>query len=391
MMEHSKIPDDQVAGSGTPPTDTGALPSGQPVTTTIQQETPPTFTRTETKVGETTLIQLTPSKEWVREAREMVAARNRDLAEERRATLLEACHRYGLQGVHPVCDLFPLMSEDAIKDLCKDIRQNGLVNPVVVHEGLLLDGRNRLLICEWEEVKPQVIEWRQIYKGPMSVSQWLFSINAQRRHLTVDQITAVRLAICEWEKEQEAAQQRQKAGVNADGSAGGRGRKKNLPINRSEGLLPDGSTQTAPASKKDRSCETRAKVAKEIGVSERKVQQAMNLQKTDPALLKQVAQGSIGLSEAEKRTKTARQAKTDKTPKGKAQSKAAAGKPVAKGKAAKDGAYIAKIVTDMMSRIVRTLTAHPDINDELIVGLVSKVAGTYPDVVIQGLTKESRK
>jgi hypothetical protein len=73
------------------------------------------------------------------------------------------------------------MDGERYRDLCEDIRQNGLVNPVIIHEGLLLDGRNRVLACEYNEVKPRFVELREIYQGPMSVTQWIWSVNAQRR------------------------------------------------------------------------------------------------------------------------------------------------------------------------------------------------------------------
>jgi hypothetical protein len=41
-----------------------------------------------------------------------------------------------------------------------DIRQNGLVEPVALLDGLVLDGRNRLRACEIAGVEPRFVEWR---------------------------------------------------------------------------------------------------------------------------------------------------------------------------------------------------------------------------------------
>ena len=62
--------------------------------------------------------------------------------------------------VHPVADVFPLMSDDDLKTLAEDIKANGLSVPVTLWrdpqtgECWLLDGRNRMNGLE-------LIGWRQ--------------------------------------------------------------------------------------------------------------------------------------------------------------------------------------------------------------------------------------
>src|SRR5215469_7023124 len=48
--------------------------------------------------------------------------------------------------VHPAADLFPMMSEDELRELGEDIRANGLLSPIVIddNDDTLVDGRNRL-------------------------------------------------------------------------------------------------------------------------------------------------------------------------------------------------------------------------------------------------------
>lgn len=44
---------------------------------------------------------------------------------------------------HPLADLFPMIGEDDFATLVDSIRENGLRERIVVHEGQILDGRNR--------------------------------------------------------------------------------------------------------------------------------------------------------------------------------------------------------------------------------------------------------
>jgi hypothetical protein len=49
---------------------------------------------------------------------------------------------------HPAAELFPLMAEEELIEQANDIRENGLQEPIVLLDGLILDGRNRWLACE---------------------------------------------------------------------------------------------------------------------------------------------------------------------------------------------------------------------------------------------------
>jgi hypothetical protein len=66
--------------------------------------------------------------------------------------------RHGMP-VHPVCGLFPLMSEADLMKLQEDIKENGLKLPIVIHEGQVLDGRDRLNACVRAGVEPRFEEW----------------------------------------------------------------------------------------------------------------------------------------------------------------------------------------------------------------------------------------
>ncbi len=85
-------------------------------------------------------------------------------------------------SVHPVADLFPMLPDDELKDLADDIKTNGLQQPVVVSDGVLIDGRNRLAACEMVDVEPDFVE----LNGSDPVA-FILSANLARRHMTKGQ------------------------------------------------------------------------------------------------------------------------------------------------------------------------------------------------------------
>jgi uncharacterized protein with WD repeat len=142
------------------------------------------------------------------------------------------------------------------------------------------------------------VQWRAIYHGSETVAQWIWSINAERRHLTVDQWLAVQVAFQAWE-EREVAKLKQIEG----GKTAGRGRPQQVETNSSQ-----------PIHKTSRSPQVRTKLAKQLGVSEHKVQQALNVQKANPDLLREVTNGTVKLSAAAKQVKITTPAKKQAPP-----------------------------------------------------------------------------
>jgi hypothetical protein len=88
--------------------------------------------------------------------------------------------------VHPAADLFPLLSDDELASLADDIRANGLIHPVVMCDGKVLDGRNRLRACALVGVAPRF----EAYRGT-SPTAYAWSANGKRRHLTPSQLAMV--------------------------------------------------------------------------------------------------------------------------------------------------------------------------------------------------------
>ena len=91
---------------------------------------------------------------------------------------------------HPAATLFPLMDGIELKALADDITAHGLLEPIVMLDGRVLDGRNRLRACELSGVTPLFVEWVQNGSSP---TEWVVSHNLHRRHLTVAQRAALAL------------------------------------------------------------------------------------------------------------------------------------------------------------------------------------------------------
>src|SRR5262245_14370088 len=58
---------------------------------------------------------------------------------------------------HDYANLFPMMTPAELEALTEDVRESGLRQPVVLYQGKVLDGRNRLLACEAAGVEPTFI------------------------------------------------------------------------------------------------------------------------------------------------------------------------------------------------------------------------------------------
>jgi hypothetical protein len=217
--------------------------------------------------------------------------------------------------VHPVCKLFPMMSDDDLANLTEDIRANGQVEKIVMYEGQIVDGRNRLKACQTLGVEPSFIQWRERYQGQMDVAQWIFSMNAKRRHLTPKQLAAAYLALEGW-RDLERAQAAKAEGQKRGGETAGRGRPKadsllaispgSNPANAALAALPtqgDAPADTTAEPKQGHSTGRRKKLAIEFGVSDHTAKQLLAVEKDKPELLTEIAQGNINPREAANRAR----------------------------------------------------------------------------------------
>ena len=141
---------------------------------------------------------------------------------------------------HEAADAYPLMSAAELDALADDIAKHGLQTPVVLYEGKLLDGRNRVLACGFAGVDVRTVT----LEGPFDLDAWVASQNLYRRHLTASQRAMIAARLLPAYQEQ--AQERQR-GAGARGAEGGRGKRK--PSGSSEPKGSDEGKATARAAK----------------------------------------------------------------------------------------------------------------------------------------------
>ena len=87
---------------------------------------------------------------------------------------------------HPLANLLPLMDEDQFDGLVGSIRREGLLEPIVLYESRVLDGRNRYRAAKEAGYKFSDRDFVQLNAG-VNPKEFVYSANIQRRHLNRDQ------------------------------------------------------------------------------------------------------------------------------------------------------------------------------------------------------------
>ena len=92
---------------------------------------------------------------------------------------------------HPLADIFPMMSPKDLAALADDVATRGLRDPTILHDGKILDGRNRYQAC----IRAGVEQRFEEFDGDDPLA-FVVSSNLHRRHLTDDQraVIAAKLA-----------------------------------------------------------------------------------------------------------------------------------------------------------------------------------------------------
>jgi ParB-like chromosome segregation protein Spo0J len=75
----------------------------------------------------------------------------------------------------------PSADKDELQSLADDIRAHGLLDPIVLFENRILDGRNRAAACEGAGVAPRYVEFEGTREEAL---MFVVSHNLKRRHLT---------------------------------------------------------------------------------------------------------------------------------------------------------------------------------------------------------------
>lgn len=179
-----------------------------------------------------------------------------------------------MKEVHPLADLMPTMSDAEFGELVKDIAANGLMAPVTLWEGKVLDGRHRDRACEEAGVEARY----ESYRGD-APAMFVVSANLHRRHLTASQRAAIAVDLLPY-FEKEARKRR------SEGQERGRASRWGDVVPRKPAL--DGS--------RDGRAATHA--AKVVGVGSRTVQEAKRVKQDAPDLYEKVKNGKMSTSAA---------------------------------------------------------------------------------------------
>ena len=192
--------------------------------------------------------------------------------------------------LHPAAAVFPSMSEARLQELARSIEEHGQRQPIVMHDGQILDGRNRWNACKRIAREPITVEW----DGAGSPWQYAWDQNAERRDLEASQRAALRVRFNEseeaWQREQQQRRQQtsraRRETATLQPRAGG----------RFTGPVPRGA---GPAAASDGpSGRQRDQIAAQAGTSPRTVARVLQLRKQSPELFEKVADGEVTLSEA---------------------------------------------------------------------------------------------
>jgi hypothetical protein len=174
---------------------------------------------------------------------------------------------------HPAAECFPLLGLQELKELADDIKKNGLIQPITLLDGLVLDGRNRAKGCASRGVQIRTEDW----KGDDPVA-FVISLNLRRRHLTAGQLAMAAANITNLYAP--AAKERQTANLK-------RGDAKPVVA-----IVPQRDAGKA-----------REKAAKSLGASPRYTQDAIAIREYSPKLAAEVLAAEKTIPEAKREMK----------------------------------------------------------------------------------------
>lgn len=199
-------------------------------------------------------------------------------------------HYPEIKGIHPAADLFPMVEGDEFRELCADVKERGLAQPITIWtDGTLLDGRNRLLACF--ETNQEVVLDR--YEGDDPV-QFSLSANLHRRHLNPGQRAVVGLKVRRLLQPAARERQREAASEAAQSRLRDEAGKLQVPADRREREVAAQEDQR----RESRQREVAAQAAKAVGASPRAVERAARVERSAPDLLPQVQAGTMALDKA---------------------------------------------------------------------------------------------
>jgi oligoribonuclease (3'-5' exoribonuclease) len=194
---------------------------------------------------------------------------------------------------HEYASLFPLATDDELLKMAEDIKQRGLQCPIIMLDGQVLDGRNRLAACELAGIAPRFEQ----YSGTDPLAD-VVSWNLHRRHLSTSQLAELAVELKPMFSKQAKERQAEQA-------------KKNRPQSLKVANLPHSEKVTAGIDK----TKARDQVAAVVGVSGRTVQDAEFIHKHAPKLSKEIKAGKMTVHAAKQQVKEQEEKKHPSTKK----------------------------------------------------------------------------
>jgi ParB-like chromosome segregation protein Spo0J len=214
--------------------------------------------------------------------------------------------------LHELAQLFPPMDADDKAKLTESIKKNGLIEPIVLLDGKILDGASRYSVCQEEGIEGRVVAFEALTpiirkSGPL---EYVMARNLDRRHLNATQKATIAVdALPFFEAE---AKERQSAGGGRVAPSGANSNGDEM--NQDPGTNAADEPQAPPRGKKAAKAakgKASAKAAKVTGASARSVERAKALKKKDPKKFAAAKAGKISLTKAERDQKKVDAAKAE--------------------------------------------------------------------------------
>jgi hypothetical protein len=88
---------------------------------------------------------------------------------------------------HPLAATFPMIEGTAFEELKADIRNHGILEPIKLYQGMILDGRNRYAAAKAVAHQFTAKDFKEWIGTIEEAEAWVISTNFHRRQLTTAQ------------------------------------------------------------------------------------------------------------------------------------------------------------------------------------------------------------
>lgn len=170
--------------------------------------------------------------------------------------------------IHPLAEMIPPMTPEEYEQLRDSIKENGQLNPIILFQNSILDGRHRMMACRELQITPK---FEHFHENGVSAVEFVASQNIHRRNLTISQLACCASFLYEQMK---------------------------VPTGSREGIGRHIKGSPGAIHYRNDSRRTDYKVAKIFGIGQKSVSRASTLRKRDLKLFQEVFSGKIKLNTA---------------------------------------------------------------------------------------------